>query len=302
MRRLAAALVISLATVAIFAAPAAAAAPFPSQIALPNGWQPEGIAAGRGTTAYVGSLATGAIARVNLRTGAVDPTFIAGSPGVVAVGLFYDRATNRLWVAGGPTGQVRAYDASSGALLQIYTFSAGFINDIVVTPDGVFATDSVIPQLLVIPATGHGALPPASAAFTVPITGAMTYVAGFNANGIEWRNGSLILPQSNTGQLFAVDPTTGVSRELLPAGTVTFADGVRFVGNTLYVSRNMLNQVDRYRFTGSRLVFLGSVTAPALDIPTTLAFAAGRLWTVNARFTTPPTPDTTYAIVRLPRR
>jgi len=302
MRRLAAALLAAAMVLVVLASPVAAAAPFPSQIALPNGWQPEGITAGRGTTAYVGSLANGAIARVNLRTGAVDPTFIPGGAGRVTVGLFYDRETNRLWVAGGPTGQVRVYDARSGALLASYAFTAGFINDLVVTPDGVFATDSVIPQLLVVPATGDGPLPPATAAFTIPITGDMVYGAGFNANGIEWRNGTLILPQSNTGQLFAVDPSSGVSTELLAPGAVTFADGVRFIGNTLYVSRNMLNQVDRYRFAGSRLVFLGTVSSPALDIPTTLAFAAGRLWTVNARFTTPPTPDTSYAIVRVPRR
>ena len=29
---------------------------FPSVIPLPNGWQPEGIATGRGTSFYVGSL------------------------------------------------------------------------------------------------------------------------------------------------------------------------------------------------------------------------------------------------------
>ena len=40
--------------------------PFPSRIDLPDGWQPEGITAGRGNTAYVGSLADGAIAKVNL--------------------------------------------------------------------------------------------------------------------------------------------------------------------------------------------------------------------------------------------
>src|SRR5262245_37461018 len=56
-RRLAALPAAALA-LALTAIPALAA-PFPSRIDLPDGWQPEGITAGRGTTAYVGSLATG---------------------------------------------------------------------------------------------------------------------------------------------------------------------------------------------------------------------------------------------------
>ena len=50
------------ATVAVVAVPAAfAKAAFPETIPLPNGWQPEGIAIGRGTTFYVGSIPTGAV-------------------------------------------------------------------------------------------------------------------------------------------------------------------------------------------------------------------------------------------------
>ena len=44
---------------------------------------------------------------------------------------------------------------------------------------------------------------------------------------------------------------------------------------------------------------LGEITSPGLDIPTTATFAVGRLWAVNARFTTPPTPTTAYWITRL---
>ena len=37
-----------------FAAPAAAATPFPSRIDLPSGWMPEGITAGRGNMRRMG--------------------------------------------------------------------------------------------------------------------------------------------------------------------------------------------------------------------------------------------------------
>jgi hypothetical protein len=42
---------------------------FPDLIQLPNGWRPEGIAEGRGTSFCVGSLVNGAIYRGDLRTG-----------------------------------------------------------------------------------------------------------------------------------------------------------------------------------------------------------------------------------------
>jgi hypothetical protein len=37
-------------------------------------------------------------------------------------------------------------------------------------------------------------------------------------------------------------------------------------------------------------------------VPTTVDDFAGALYLVNARFNTPPTPDTTYSIVRVPNR
>src|SRR5262245_42532517 len=50
--------------------PAAAdRAVFPDTIALPNGFRPEGISIGRGTSIYVGSIPTGAIFKADLVTG-----------------------------------------------------------------------------------------------------------------------------------------------------------------------------------------------------------------------------------------
>jgi outer membrane protein assembly factor BamB len=304
MRRLPSVLAAGI-TAALVLGPLAASvagAPFPARIALPDGWAPEGIAAGRGTTAYVGSLADGAIARVDLRTGAVDPAFIPGAPGRVAVGVEYEAGADRLWVAGGPTGEVRAYAASSGRLLATYTFAAGFINDVVATHGAVIGTDSAIPQLLVIPLGAGGSLPDPSAAVGVPITGDLVYQAGFNANGIGVFAGKVVVAQTSTGALFAVSPATGTSVQLLPDGAISFADGLDLVGSTLYIVRNQLNRIDRYGIRGVRVVFEGSITGADLDVPTGVAFAAGQLWAVNARFNTPAGPDTPYWITRLPAR
>ena len=279
---------------------------FPARIDLPNGWAPEGITAGRGNTVFVGSLVDGAIWKGNVRTGQ-GRVLVPGVAGKMAVGVEYEKRANRLWVAGGPSGEVRVYNATSGMLLQTFTFSpAGFLNDLVVTRGAVYVTDSFLQQLDVIPLGRHGRLPAPSAARTLPLTGDISFVAGeFNTNGIVAARGWLILVQSNTGKLFRVSPRTGMAKEInLGGASVTFGDGLELHGRTLYVVRNQLNQVAVFRL-GSHLAtarLKGAITSPDLAVPTTVAFQAGRLWAVNARFGTPVTPTTPYWITRLPAR
>jgi outer membrane protein assembly factor BamB len=290
----------ALAALPLLASAALAARPFPDTIALANGWLPEGIAAGPGLTAYAGSRADGGITKIDLRTGARDDAFVPDATGP-AVGLEYEAGAGRLWVAGGDSGEVRVYDASSGEWLQTYEFAAGFVNDVVVTRDAAYATDSGIQQLLVVPLGPGGSLPDPDDSFALPITGDFVYTAGFNANGIESFGGWLLVPKSNTGELYAIDPATGISTELLPRDSVTSADGLLLIGNKLDVVRNFLNLIDVWQIRGSELVKIDTLTSPTFDIPTTVAFAGGSLWAVNARFTTPPTPDTPYWITQLSR-
>jgi hypothetical protein len=68
--------------------PATAAPPdnFPDRIELPNGFFPEGIESGRGTSVFVGSLIDGAIWRGDLRTGS-GTVLAPGAPGRVSVGI-----------------------------------------------------------------------------------------------------------------------------------------------------------------------------------------------------------------------
>src|SRR5512135_3315451 len=82
---------------------AAPAAPFPDLIPLPNGFQPEGIALGTGTTFYVGSIPTGAIYQGDLRTG-TGQILVPAQEGRAAIGMKYDKRSGLLFVAGGPTG------------------------------------------------------------------------------------------------------------------------------------------------------------------------------------------------------
>jgi hypothetical protein len=283
---------------------------FPHIIDLPSGFFPEGIERGRGTSFFVGSMIDGAIWRGDLRTGS-GGVLAPGGPGLASAGIVYQASRDRIWVAGvGPplhgSSDVRVYDASSGTLLATYQVpGVGLMNDVTVTRKAVYVTDSFFPQLVVIPLPQDGSLPPPSAATVLPLGGDYVQTPGFNLNGIVAENGVLLVAQSEAGNLFRVDPATGVADELeLGGATLTYPDGLELLGHTLYVNRPFDNQVTVISL-GVGLdngVVLGDLTDPSLDIPSTATVAAGRLWAVNLRFTTPPEPTTPYWVTQLPLR
>jgi sugar lactone lactonase YvrE len=134
-------------------------------------FQPEGITIGRHTTAYLGSLADGDIYAVSLRTGEYK-LISKGLPNSPSVGLKIDNH-GRLFVAGGPTGTGRVIDVKTGDIIRNYTFTTepSFINDVVLTRDYAWFTDSQQPQLYGVP-LGRGGTPGGSASVvTLPLTG-----------------------------------------------------------------------------------------------------------------------------------
>ncbi|MDQ4134464.1 MAG: superoxide dismutase [Actinomycetota bacterium] len=282
-----------------------AQAAFPEVIALPNGWQPEGIAKGPGTTMFSGSRATGDVIAVNVATGATR-LVVDAPPGRSATGLEQDR-WGRLWVSGGATGQAYVYgpDGNPVATFQLGTPPTSFINDVVITRDAAWFTDSQDAALWKIPIGPRGAIGQPQ---RVPLTGQYQHQPGFNLNGIDATPGGrwLIAVQSNTGLLYRIDPATGFAT-VIDLGGVTLAngDGILLIGNRLYVVQNRLNQVavvhlDPRTFASGRVV--GTLTSPNFDVPTTVAPLGNRLYLVNARFTTPAEPTTPYTMVAIPRR
>src|SRR3954470_23094860 len=136
----------------------------PDVIALPNGFQPEGIATGKRHTFFVGSRDTGAIYRGSLRSGKGD-ILVEGGPSAVAgdenaaTGLKVDKR-GRLFASGADSKHIRVYDSRTGAQLRDYFAGtdAGFINDVIVTKRGAYFTDSNNPRLYFIPFGKKGAL------------------------------------------------------------------------------------------------------------------------------------------------
>lgn len=308
MRRIAwvlAILVVFAALLATAPAGARAAAAFPDVIDLPNGWLPEGVAIGRGTVIYSGSRANGAIYAADLRTGA-GQIIVPGQPGRVAVGLSFDERSNSIFVAGGPTGKAYVYDAGTGAELREYTLTAPgtFINDVIVTRQAAYFTDSNRAVYYRVPLGPGGAPAHPSAVQTIPLSGDYVQVPGFNSNGIEATpNGKqLIIVNSTSGVLYLVEAQTGVATLIdLGGASVSAGDGLLLRGHTLYVVRNRLNQIAVIElapgFASGEVV--GTITSPNFDVPTTVAMHGGSLYAVNARFSTPPTPSTPYTIVRV---
>jgi sugar lactone lactonase YvrE len=290
-------------------APAVAAHGYPETIALPNGWQPEGIAAD-GDTFYAGSRATGAIWRGNLRTGQGD--VLVEPWGGAALGLKVDRR-DRLFVAGGGTGTARVYDADDGDLLREYVLAATdepdeptFINDVTLTKRAAYFTDSHRQQLYVLDLCGKR-LP--RDARTLALTGDFAIdndPMSFELNGIAGSKDGrrLIAVQSRLGKLFLINPRSGDTEEIdLGGESVPNGDGLLLDGRTLYVVQNRLNQIAVIRLDGGlddgRIVRY--LTDGDFDVPTTIAESGRYLWAVNARFTTPATPDTPYDVVRVSR-
>lgn len=282
--------------------------PFPEVLPLPTGFQPEGIAVGEGNDFYVGSIPTGAIFKGDLRKGTGE-ILVPGGQGRQAVGLSFDHRTEILFVAGGPTGSGYAYDSETGELLQQWNFAlpplATFINDVVVTRDAAWFTDSLQPVLYRVGLGRGGRIPADSTLFeTVPLGGDFQFVAGFNSNGIDaTENGrALIIVNTALATLYFVNPRDGEATGIdLGGDSVPNGDGLLLDGNILYVVQNRLNQIAVIKL--NRRLAAGEVidvlTDPDLDVPTTIAKRRNALYAVNARFGVPDPANQDFQVVRV---
>lgn len=274
---------------------------FPDTIPLPVGFQPEGIVSGQGSTFYAGSLDTGAVLKGDLRTGELQE--LVTSANGPAVGMAVD-AKNRVWVAGGDSGEIRVYDGTTGAMLGLYETGPGFINDLVVTKEAVYATNSFAPALAVVPLGPGGTLPEDGPAGQLPLTG-FPATNGFNANGIEaGQDGRLIVAHTATKALFAVDPMTGAAEQIDLGAELANVDGITRSGNTLYAVQNRINQIavielDPGLSTGR---IQDTLTNPDFDVPTTVALFGEATYVVNARFGIDEPETADFAVVRTDRK
>jgi sugar lactone lactonase YvrE len=295
MRRKTVAALVALVSLAVAAT--AFAQTLPRRIDLPNGWQPEGIAAGPGNQLFAGSIPTGAVIRVDARTGR-SRVVVAGRDGRAATGLKV--SGGRIFVSGAGTGKAWVYNARTGRQLAAYQLAPSgadtFVNDVVVTSRGAYFTDSRRNAIYRVPLD-------LSAAQTINLSG-IPLKAGNNLNGIVAApdGTSLIAAQTNSGALWRIDPATGKGTRIdLSGASVANGDGLLLSGRTLYVVRNRDNRIAVVTLSAdlSRGTVTRTITSRSFDVPTTIAKIGNRLYAVNARFGTTASARTRYWITRV---
>lgn len=306
--RAAAAVIVILGTTWTSAGGAAAARWWPSSIVLPGARSAEGIALGRGTTFYAGELFTGDIYRGDLRRGTAAEVIDAPN-GRQATGMKFDRRSGRLFVAGGFTGQGYVYDTRNGATVASFQFAdptptasgpGSVVNDVILTREGAWFTDSRRPQLYFVPIGRKGALGPVR---TVGLSGpAADTSQAFNLNGIAATadGKTLVVAHSGNAALYRVDPATGASTQITGV-SVPNVDGIVLEGHRLWAVQNFLNRVSVVDLAPdlSSGQVVRTITSDLFQTPSTAARFGSRLALVNAKFHTgfPPTAPTFEVVV-----
>jgi hypothetical protein len=318
------------------ASPSSAAAQviWPEAIAMPTGFEGEGIELGKGHEFFVGansfsslfgdfpvSELAGAIYKGNLRTGVGD--FLVLPTGKPASGLSYDPRTDYLYAAtgfgdfdSGFTDQgVTVYDASSGAVITEITFGDGItINDCLVTRTGVYCTDSFNPNLYKVVLEKGGRLPSTPVVEVIPMPG-FEMVEGFNANGLvgDFDGRQLVIVNITTGVLYLVDTESGEASPLVIEGAEPLfpdGDGLYLDGRTLYIMQNFSDKIAVVQLSGdlSGGEFIRNIPGEGepnpLNIATTIIGFGNSLYAINTNMfdwflgTTPPAEVEPY-VVRL---
>lgn len=275
---------------------------WPTEFPLPDGWLPEGITIGSAPYAYMGSRANGAIHRTDLRTGK-GGVLHEGAPGLAAIGLKLGD-DGLLYVAGGGGGTARVVDARTGELRTTYELTAPtghFVNDVALFRDRAWFTDSRDAVLYGVPRGRGGSVR------ALPLTGDWEQLPDVNnANGIvstpDGRD--VIVVKSTPGELYRVSLRTGRATRIALSGAenVVNGDGLVRVDRTLYVVQNRSNMVTVFDLDAgsTRATLRRTITDPRFDVPATAARFGNRLYLVNARFTSPQTPETTFTAVAVP--
>lgn len=288
------ALVMSgIASLVAVATPAGAAG---KVIVLSGASSAEGISFGRGSTFYAGDLFRGDIFRGDLQHDTAE-LFIDAPDGRQALGMSFDNGSDLLFVAGGFTGQGYVYDTVTGSTVASYDFadtSTGpVINDVVVTEDGAWFTNSTSAVLYFVPLTAG--VPGAFS--TLALTGpAADTSSDFNLNGIVATADAetLVVAHSGNGELITVDPDTGASA-LIEGVSVPNVDGIVLRGLQLWAVQNFSNQISAILLSDDMTsgVVEKVITDDNFQIPTTAALHANALAVVQAKFDTgiPPTAE-----------
>ncbi|WP_433304640.1 SMP-30/gluconolactonase/LRE family protein [Actinoplanes sp. CA-030573] len=218
--------------------------------------------------------------------------FLTAADGVPNNPTGIKAANGRLYIAGAFEGTITVFDLTTHRLIRRFTTGAGgLINDLVVTGRGdVYATDSFRPTLWHITAAQVRHDPPLVLSPWVDLSPSVPYGLPDRpaANGIVALNNgrTLVFVQNTTGVLYRVDTSTGAITTVDTGGvTLRNADGLTLTGHTLYVVRNVDEQIAVLHLSldARRARVATTITDPSFDVPTSVAVTGFRLLVTNSQ-------------------
>jgi hypothetical protein len=289
--------------------------PFPTRVPVLDASASEGFAIGKGPTAY-NSSPDGSIYKVDLRSGEGEVLVPIQDPfDCQKLGMRVDDRTNYLFVAGCIYGNAFVFDADNGALVMEYQLNNspefGIVNDLTITKDAVYFTDSFRPVLYRLPLARNGSIPgDAGAATEIPLPPEFLNSDPFCCAGngiVSTPNGkTLIIGHSNLARLYKMDVASGDISQIAVDGPLSgFLDGLAMQGSTVYimtpydfpgppVSIDRIQVVELDKGYGSGTL-VDTLTDPDnLDGVASGAIFGGSLYVNNARYATPfPLPPNT---------
>lgn len=277
---------------------------------LPDGFTyPEGAAWDPSTGGvYVTSTPTGAVAVAAAGSDTASVWLPAGSDGRgLTLGIEFARGS--VWIVSPPAlyeyrpdGTLRSRHAAASPP------GAGFLNDVAITDDGVYVTDSNKPVLWHLPLDA----PDGTELQPIDVGALVATAAGQGFNGIEaLPDGTLIVGQFGCCSLLHVDPRAPSAVAVDLGGyQLAASDGMSLHGDDLWIARGVTSDsVDRIRLCPT--YDCGTVVAgppdPALSFPTDVQVVDGAVLVVNSQFDNGgglgdgiPTLPFTVAVIPMP--
>lgn len=277
----------SLLSVGLFSLAIACGATGPAdvdQLTLPgNNYYPESLNVGADGTLYVGSLATGQVAK--LAPGSTTAQVLVPPGTVKAVaGVLVDDAAGALYVCTDDTSAqnpappaVRSFRLSDGTSLGTYPFpAAGFCNDLAF--DGqhnLYVTDSA-GKIYRLPSGGS-----ALALWSSDVSLAPPTPQGFGADGIVWDGqGSLYVNTFNNSTLLRfpinADGSAGAPSPIHVSPALSSPDGMRLLDSSTLLVVEGVGRLTKVAVSGTTAT--ATVLKDGLNGPTAVAHYGGYGW------------------------
>ena len=272
--------------------------PFPTVVPALTDSLPEGFAIGNGHMAYNGSV-DGSIYKVNLRSGegmVLNPQETPDPFDCLKLGMRVDSRTNNLFVAGCIYENLLVYNADSGELKAEYQLGPMFqslVNDLAITNDAVYVTDSFLPVIYRLPLAKNGGLPDnADDVTTIELPD--EFIMDFNGfccggNGIVATpdEKTLIIGHSLLAALYRVDLATGDVDEIEVSPPLSgFLDGLVLHERTVYIMNPAWDTVqvvelDKEMLSGE---YVGNISDPSMSGVASGALFGKSLYVNNAHY------------------